>query len=79
MTSIGVVQNQRGYIFEDKVTSLPDRGNSYLRKIRCATAGIHDHIIMKITGHKTREMFERYDTIDEMDILCAADVERQES
>ncbi len=38
---------------------------------RARRAGIHDHLIMKITGHKTREMFRRYDTVDEMDIICA--------
>ena len=34
-------------------------------------AGIHDHVIMAITGHTTLEMFERYDTVDEEDILDA--------
>jgi hypothetical protein len=28
-------------------------------------AGTHDTITMDITGHSTREMFDRYNTVDE--------------
>ena len=28
-------------------------------------SGVHDTVIMKITGHSTREMFDRYNTVDE--------------
>jgi len=41
---------------------------------RARKAGIHDHVIMAITGHTTLEMFERYDTVDEEDILKAAEI-----
>jgi len=28
-------------------------------------AGAHDTVTMDITGHSTREMFDRYNTVDE--------------
>jgi len=31
-------------------------------------AGVADSVIMEITGHATREMFDRYNTIDEIDM-----------
>ncbi|CCK79656.1 tyrosine-type recombinase/integrase [Desulfobacula toluolica] len=34
--------------------------NTYMRK-----AGTHDTVTMDITGHSTREMFDRYNTVDE--------------
>lgn len=33
--------------------------NTYMRK-----SGVAESVIMKITGHSTREMFDRYNTID---------------
>ena len=30
-------------------------------------AGVHDSVIMEITGHSTMEMFQRYNTVDEED------------
>jgi len=30
-------------------------------------AGVQESVIMEITGHSTREMFDRYNTIDEED------------
>jgi len=39
---------------------------------RMRKAGVHDHIIMSITGHKSRDMFKRYDTVDDEDLLSAA-------
>jgi hypothetical protein len=30
-------------------------------------AGVTESVIMEITGHSTREMFDRYNTIDEED------------
>ena len=30
-------------------------------------AGVSESVIMEITGHATREMFDRYNTIDEQD------------
>jgi len=35
-------------------------------------AGVSESVIMKITGHSTREMFLRYDSVDERDIRNAA-------
>ena len=34
-------------------------------------AGIHDFVTMAITGHKTMEMFQRYNTVDEADLNTA--------
>ena len=36
-------------------------------------AGVDDTVIMKITGHSTREMFTRYNTVDSEDIKDASD------
>ncbi len=33
--------------------------NTYMRK-----AGVPESVIMQITGHNTREMYDRYNTID---------------
>ena len=33
----------------------------------CRRAGIQESVIMKITGHATREMFDRYNSIDKED------------
>jgi integrase len=42
--------------------------NTNMRK-----AGVPESVIMKITGHSTREMFLRYDTVDMADALKAVD------
>lgn len=47
-----------GFIFHD----LRHTFNTNMRK-----AGATDSVIMEITGHSTREMFDRYNTIDEED------------
>ena len=44
-----------GFIFHD----LRHTFNTNMRK-----ADIAETVIMKITGHSTREMFRRYDTVD---------------
>ena len=44
-----------GFVFHD----LRRTFNTNIRK-----AGFPESIIMKITGHSTREMFDRYNTID---------------
>jgi len=36
-------------------------------------AGVPESVIMKITGHSTREMFLRYDTVDVSDTRKAVD------
>ena len=47
-----------GFIFHD----LRHTFNTNLRK-----AGVQESVIMEITGHSTREMFDRYNTVDEDD------------
>jgi integrase len=47
-----------GFIFHD----LRHTFNTNMRK-----AGVAESVIMRITGHSTREMFDRYNTIDESD------------
>ncbi|MBL7213698.1 MAG: hypothetical protein ISS61_15110 [Desulfobacteraceae bacterium] len=42
--------------------------NTYMRK-----AGVAESVVMEITGHSTREMFDRYNTIDEEDARQAVD------
>jgi len=42
--------------------------NTNMRK-----AGVSESVIMAITGHSTREMFDRYNTIDEEDVKKAVD------
>jgi len=47
-----------GFIFHDLRHSF----NTYMRK-----AGVQESVIMEITGHSSREMFDRYNTIDAED------------
>ena len=51
-----------GFIFHD----LRHTFNTYMRK-----AGIAESVIMDITGHSTREMFDRYNTVDAEDAKIA--------
>ncbi len=37
-------------------------------------AGVAESVIMKITGHRTREMFDRYNFVDESDAMKAGDL-----
>lgn len=53
-----------GFIFHD----LRHTFNTNMRK-----AGVQESVIMEITGHSTREMFDRYNTIDEEDKRKAVD------
>jgi integrase len=52
-----------GFIFHD----LRHTFNTNMRK-----AGVAESVIMAITGHSTREMFDRYNTIDDEDTKNAA-------
>ena len=51
-----------GFVFHD----LRHTFNTNMRK-----AGVPESVIMKITGHSTREMFDRYNTIDRDDTRAA--------
>ena len=51
-----------GFTFHD----LRHTFNTYMRK-----AGVAESVIMQITGHATREMFDRYNTVDEDDARVA--------
>jgi integrase len=55
---------KNGFIFHD----LRHTFNTYMRK-----AGVPESVIMEITGHSTREMFDRYNTIDTEDAHRAFD------
>jgi integrase len=61
----GIVYGRKerdGFVFHD----LRHTFNTYMRK-----AGVAESVIMSITGHSTREMFDRYNTIDEEDTRLA--------
>ena len=51
-----------GFVFHDNRHTF----NTNMRK-----AGVSESVIMEITGHSTREMFDRYNTIDDGDIQGA--------
>ncbi len=51
--------SKNGFVFHD----LRHTFNTYMRK-----AGVAESVIMKITGHSTREMFDRYNTVDAEDL-----------
>lgn len=53
-----------GFVFHD----LRHTFNTYMRK-----AGVPESLIMDITGHSTREMFDRYNTLDHDDKKQAMD------
>jgi len=53
-----------GFVFHD----LRHTFNTNMRK-----AGVAESVIMKITGHSTREMFDRYNTVDEDDTRKAVE------
>ena len=54
-----------GFVFHD----LRHTFNTNMRK-----AGVSETVIMKITGHSTREMFDRYNTVDFEDLKKASDL-----
>jgi integrase len=51
-----------GFVFHD----LRHTFNTYMRK-----SGVPESVIMEITGHSTREMFDRYNTVDAEDARLA--------
>jgi integrase len=53
-----------GFVFHD----LRHTFNTNMRK-----AGVQESVIMEIAGHSTREIFDRYNTIDEDDAHNAID------
>lgn len=44
-----------------------DFGKGFIYLTNMRTAGVPESVIMEITGHATREMFDRYNTVDELD------------
>ncbi|MCP3876011.1 MAG: site-specific integrase [Desulfobacteraceae bacterium] len=63
----GVLYGQKvkeGFIFHD----LRHTFNTNMRK-----AGVSESVIMEITGHSTRQMFDRYNTVDNDDIKQAVE------
>ncbi len=55
---------KEGFVFHD----LRHTFNTNMRK-----AGVAESVIMKITGHSTRQMFDRYNTVDQDDLNNAVD------
>lgn len=55
---VGIIYGRfkkNGFVFHD----LRHTFNTYMRK-----AGVPESVIMEITGHSIREMFDRYNTVD---------------
>jgi len=48
------------------------KGSSITFTTNLRRAGIHDLVIMAITGHKTLAMFQRYNTVSKEDLKAAA-------
>jgi integrase len=57
-------KTKNGFVFHDTRHCF----NTNMRK-----SGVPESVIMKITGHSTREMFLRYDTVDDGDTRKAVD------
>jgi len=55
---------KNGFVFHD----LRHSYNTHMRKV-----GVAESVIMKITGHATRQMFDRYNTVDGEDARKAVD------
>jgi integrase len=55
---------KNGFVFHD----LRHTFNTNMRK-----AGVPESVIMKVTGHSTQEMFDRYNTVDLEDTSQAVD------
>ena len=51
--------SQDGIVFHD----LRHTFNTYMRK-----AGVSESVIMRMTGHSSQEMFDRYNRVDEEDM-----------
>jgi len=57
-------KEKNGFVFHDLRHSF----NIHMRK-----AGVPESVIMKMTGHSTRQMFDRYNTVDMEDARQAVD------
>jgi integrase len=55
-----------------KLSVVPYDLRTVVRNLRAA--GVPERVIMEITGHRTREMFDRYGIVDERDMRAAFEV-----
>ena len=49
-------------------SSLWSRFRDAIALVEILGAGVPEHIAMKLTGHKTRAIFDRYDIVSERDL-----------